>query len=90
MTMLNRLAAWTDWARLRRLLRYTAPHRLTMGLALLATLLTSLLGLVFPALVGRLLDGALLKAGPASSAALNWTVLLLVAVFVLRAISGAV
>jgi ATP-binding cassette, subfamily B, bacterial MsbA len=89
-SLFARVSAWTDWPKLRRLLRYTSPHRLTLGLALTATLLTSLLGLVFPALVGRLLDGALLKAGPESSAALNGAVLLLVAVFVLRAISGAV
>ena len=79
-----------DRARLTRILGYAVPYRARLALALGATLIFSALSLVFPSLVGSLIDGALLRASVASGGTLNRTVLLLLGVFVLRAVAGAV
>ena len=88
------LAGWSavrlDWRSLARILSAVRPYRLTLGLALLATLLTSALGLIFPALVGSLVDGALMRDSVTSAGTLNRTVLVLLMVFVLRAAAGAI
>ncbi len=84
-----RVLARAPWSRLRRLAALVQPYVPRLTLALAATALFSALSLIFPSLVGRLVDGALLRATVTSGEALNRTVLLLLLVFVGRAAAGA-
>ncbi len=72
-----------SWRQLVPLLGYLRPYRLTLALALVATVLASVLSLVYPGMVGHLLD----TADPATvqRANLNHLALALAAVFVSRA-----
>ena len=87
--LLARVLAKAPWSRLRRLAALVRPYTPRLTLALAATALFSALSLIFPSLVGRLVDGALLRATVTSGQALNRTVLLLLLVFVGRAAAGA-
>ena len=78
-----------DFSQLARLLQFTKPYRAALLIAGVATLISSALGLVFPQVVGRLLDAAFLKIGSTDTAALDQTVLLLVAVFAVQAVFNA-
>ena len=87
--LLARFRGQVPWSGLRRVAALVRPYTPRLALALGATALFSALSLVFPTLVGRLIDGALLRATVTSGQALNRTVLLLLLVFVARAAAGA-
>ena len=78
-----------DPRQLRRLLAYARPYRLPFVLGVLATLISSGLGLVFPRLFGTLIDASFLKVGSTDTGPLDRTVLLLLAIFALSACFGA-
>lgn len=78
-----------DPRQLRRLLAYARPYRGLFLLGLFATLLSSGLGLVFPALFGRLIDASFLRVGGQDTGPLDRTVLALLGVFALSALFGA-
>ncbi|MFC4424625.1 ABC transporter ATP-binding protein [Deinococcus navajonensis] len=78
-----------DPRQLARLLAYARPYRPIFVLGLLATLLSSGLNLVFPALFGRLIDASFLKVGSRDTGPLDRTVLLLLGVFLVSALFGA-
>ena len=72
-----------DFSQLRRLFAFTRPYRLALAVAGVSTVAASALGLVFPQVMGSLLDTAL---RPGSSAAqLDRIVLALVGVFLVQA-----
>lgn len=73
-----------DIKQLSRLLSYIGPYRSLLAVALIATTFSSLLGLVFPNFVGRLIDGALSEAR--SAAALDRIALGLIVIFALQAV----
>lgn len=75
-----------EWERLRRLLVYLRPYRAVLALALLATVLFSALSLVFPALVGSLLDAATGTRKGTDTGTLNRLALWLLTVFLLQAL----
>ena len=54
---------------------------LLAGLAIAATLVSSGLGLVFPQVIGKLIDASFLKIGSNDTSSLDGTVLMLFAVF---------
>ncbi len=74
-----------------RLLRYLWPYRLKFAAALFALLLSSLCGLAFPAVTGRLVNGAL---APPTAGSLSWQqdvdkiALLLVGLLALQALTS--
>ena len=76
-------------AQVRRLLTYARPYRLIFALGVLATLISSGLGLVFPQLFGRLIDASFLKVGSTDTGPLDRTVLSLLGIFALSAVFGA-
>ena len=79
-----------DFSQLARLLEFTKPYRVTLLIAGVATLVSSALGLVFPQVIGRLLDAAFLKIGSSDTRSLDGAVMLLVAVFAVQAGFNAV
>ncbi|WP_339096548.1 ABC transporter ATP-binding protein [Deinococcus sp. VB343] len=78
-----------DPRQLARLLVYARPYRTLFVLGVLATLLSSGLGLVFPRLFGTLIDASFLKVGSSDTAQLDRTVLMLLGIFALSACFGA-
>ncbi|WP_291425852.1 ABC transporter transmembrane domain-containing protein [Deinococcus sp.] len=78
-----------DPRQLARLLVYTRPYRALFVLGVLATLLSSGLGLVFPRLFGTLIDASFLKIGSTDTSQLDRTVLMLLGIFALSACFGA-
>ena len=78
-----------DPRQLRRLLAYARPYRLPFVLGVLATLISSGLGLVFPRLFGTLIDASFLKVGSTDTGPLDRTVLSLLGIFALSACFGA-
>lgn len=74
-----------DWGQLRRLLAYTRPYRVALAIAGVATLISSAFGLLFPMVIGQLVDASFLRIGSADTAQLDRTVLLLLLVFALQA-----
>ncbi len=79
-----------DFSQLSRLLQFTKPYRVSLVVAGVATVVSSALGLVFPQVIGRLLDAAFLKIGSSDTTALDQIVLLLVGVFAVQAVFNAV
>jgi ATP-binding cassette, subfamily B, bacterial MsbA len=77
-----------DFSQLRRLYAFTKPYRWALAVAVVTTLVSSGLGLVFPKIIGDLLDTALKPGAKASD--LDWVVLILVGVFFVRAIVGVI
>jgi ATP-binding cassette, subfamily B, bacterial MsbA len=77
-----------DFSQLRRLLAYTKPYRIALGVAAVATIISSALGLVFPQVIGRLLDASL-KPG-SSTSALDQLAVFLIGVFLIQALFNAV
>lgn len=78
-----------DSQQLRRLLAYTKPYLPLFVVGVLATLLSSGLGLVFPALFGQLIDASFLKVGASNTKQLDQTVLLLLGIFALMSLFSA-
>lgn len=74
-----------DLSQLSRLLAYTRPYRVHIIVAAIATLLASAAALVFPQVIGHLIDASFLRIGHSDSGPLNRTVLLLIGVFALQA-----
>jgi ATP-binding cassette, subfamily B, bacterial MsbA len=75
---------------LPRLLAFSKPYRLILLLAGLATLISSGLGLVFPQVLGRLVDASFLNLESKDTAQLDRTVLLLVLVALGQGIFSAI
>jgi subfamily B ATP-binding cassette protein MsbA len=78
-----------DPKQLARLLAYARPYRGIFVLGLLATLISSGLNLVFPALFGRLIDASFLRVGSTDTGPLDRTVVLLLGIFALSSLFGA-
>jgi ATP-binding cassette, subfamily B, bacterial MsbA len=78
-----------DFSQLRRLILYARPYLPLLVLGIVATLVSSGLGLVFPGLFGTLIDASFLKVGSTDTGPLDRTVLLLLGVFGLSALFGA-
>ena len=72
-----------------RLLAFARPYRLLFVLGLLSSLLSSVLGLVFPKLFGSLIDASFLKVGSSDTGPLDRTVLMLLGIFALSALFNA-
>ncbi len=72
-----------DFAQFRRLFAFVRPYRRYLAAALVGVLFASGLGLVFPRIMGNLVDTVVGQA--ADTASLNRTALLLIAVFFLQA-----
>ncbi|MFZ5992126.1 MAG: ABC transporter ATP-binding protein [Deinococcota bacterium] len=79
-----------DLGQLRRLLAYTRPYRTELIVAIIATLIGSAFGLLFPLVIGRLVDASFLRIGSADTTVLDRTVLILIGVFALQAFFSAV
>ncbi len=77
-----------DFSQLRRLLAYTKPYLTALSVAAVATIIASALGLVFPQVIGRLLDASL-KPG-SSTSALDQLAIFLIGVFLVQALFNAV
>jgi subfamily B ATP-binding cassette protein MsbA len=79
----------------RRLLGYTRPYRVQLGLAIVSTLIGSLMGLAFPRVVGQLVDAVFAPLGTQATGAsgdtsgLDHAVVLLIGVAVLQALFTA-
>ncbi|MFW8626259.1 ABC transporter ATP-binding protein [Deinococcus sp. ME38] len=78
-----------DPRQLVRLLAFARPYRALFVVGLLATLVSSGLNLVFPALFGRLIDASFLRVGSSDTSQLDRTVVLLLGIFALSALFGA-
>ncbi|UBV43044.1 ABC transporter ATP-binding protein/permease [Deinococcus taeanensis] len=78
-----------DPRQLTRLLAYARPYRALFAVGVAATLLSSGLNLVFPALFGRLIDASFLRVGSTDTSLLDRTVLSLLGIFALSALFGA-
>lgn len=78
-----------DPRQLTRLLGYIRPYRIAFVLGVLATMLSSGLGLVFPKLFGTMIDASFLKVGNRDTAQLDHIVLMLLGIFALSACFGA-
>ena len=76
-----------DLSQLRRLIAYTRPYLWALVIAGVATLISSALGLVFPQVIGRLLDASL-KPGTGSGA-LDQLAVFLIGVFLVQALFNA-
>nr|WP_189072836.1 ABC transporter transmembrane domain-containing protein [Deinococcus sedimenti] len=72
-----------------RLLAFARPYRWVFALGVVATLVSSGLNLVFPALFGRLIDASFLKVGSTDTSQLDRTVVALLGIFALSALFGA-
>ncbi len=73
----------------RQLFGYLAPYRAKFLAALAALLLSTVMGLLFPAVTGRLVDNALIKGGPEIPTGwlqnVNTTALVMIAVLAVQA-----
>ncbi|WP_189069516.1 ABC transporter ATP-binding protein [Deinococcus radiotolerans] len=78
-----------DPRQLVRLLAFARPYRWVFVVGVVATLISSGLNLVFPALFGRLIDASFLKVGSTDTGPLDRTVLALLGIFALSAVFGA-
>ncbi|MEW6420734.1 MAG: ABC transporter transmembrane domain-containing protein [Deinococcota bacterium] len=78
-----------DPRQLARLLAFARPYRVLFVLGVLATLISSGLNLIFPLLLGRLIDASFLKVGSTDTGPLDRTVGLLLGTFALSALFGA-
>ncbi|MXV20571.1 ABC transporter ATP-binding protein [Deinococcus xianganensis] len=78
-----------DPRQLVRLLAFARPYRWVFALGVVATLVSSGLNLVFPALFGRLIDASFLRVGSTDTSQLDRTVVALLGIFALSALFGA-
>ncbi|MDK2014194.1 MULTISPECIES: ABC transporter ATP-binding protein [unclassified Deinococcus] len=78
-----------DPRQLVRLLAFARPYRWGFVVGVLATLVSSGLNLVFPALFGRLIDASFLRVGSTDTSQLDRTVVALLGIFALSALFGA-
>ena len=75
---------------LRQLGRFVRPYRGRLAVAIGAVIVASSMGLVFPLVVGRLVDSALVESAAGDTGTLNRIALLLFAVFAVQALFGYV
>jgi subfamily B ATP-binding cassette protein MsbA len=80
----RRLIRRGDLDQLRRLLAYVRPYRWHLGVATVGVVFASALGLVFPAVMGDLVDSAL-GTGQDDASSLDRIALFLVGIFFLQA-----
>ncbi|MHA0041794.1 ABC transporter ATP-binding protein [Deinococcus sp. PEB2-63] len=78
-----------DPRQLVRLLAFARPYRWVFVVGVVATLVSSGLNLVFPALFGRLIDASFLRVGSTDTSQLDRTVVALLGIFALSALFGA-
>ncbi|WP_189057239.1 ABC transporter ATP-binding protein [Deinococcus daejeonensis] len=78
-----------DPRQLVRLLAFARPYRWVFVVGVVATLVSSGLNLVFPALFGRLIDASFLQVGSTDTSQLDRTVVALLGIFALSALFGA-
>lgn len=78
-----------DPRQLVRLLAFARPYRWVFVVGVVATLISSGLNLVFPALFGRLIDASFLRVGSTDTSQLDRTVVALLGIFALSAVFGA-
>jgi subfamily B ATP-binding cassette protein MsbA len=78
-----------DPRQLVRLLAFARPYRWVFVVGVVATLISSGLNLVFPALFGRLIDASFLRVGSTDTSQLDRTVVALLGIFALSALFGA-
>ena len=78
-----------DPRQLVRLLAFARPYRWVFVVGVVATLISSGLNLVFPALFGRLIDASFLRVGSTDTSQLDRTVVELLGIFALSALFGA-
>ncbi|GAA5436275.1 putative multidrug export ATP-binding/permease protein SAV1866 [Deinococcus aquaticus] len=78
-----------DPRQLVRLLAFARPYQWVFAVGVVATLISSGLNLVFPALFGRLIDASFLKVGSTDTSQLDRTVVALLGIFALSALFGA-
>lgn len=78
-----------DPKQLLRLLAFARPYRGLFVVGVLATLLSTGLGLVFPMVFGKLIDASFLKVGSSNTAQLDQTVVTLLGIFLLSACFSA-
>jgi len=75
-----------DLRQLRRLLAFIRPYRSRLVAAVGAVVVSSVMGLVFPLVVGRLVDSALVDTSSGDTSSLNRIALALLAVFAVQAV----
>ncbi len=75
-----------DLRRLRRLTEFMRPYRWRLAGAIAAVAVASAMGLVFPLVIGRLVDSALLDSAAGDPSTLNRIALLLLGVFAVQAV----
>ncbi|MCP3973993.1 MAG: ATP-binding cassette domain-containing protein [bacterium] len=71
---------------LRRLAWFLKPYRRRLAMAIGAVVVASAMGLVFPLVIGRLVDSALLESAAGDTSTLNRIALALLAVFAVQAL----
>ncbi len=76
----------SELGRLRRLLAFVRPYRKRMALAITAVVIASAMGLVFPLVVGRLVDSALAESAAGDTGTINRIALGLLGVFAVQAV----
>ena len=76
----------SELGRLRRLLAFVRPYRKRMALAITAVVIASAMGLVFPLVVGRLVDSALSESAAGDTSTINRIALGLLGVFAIQAV----
>ncbi len=77
---LQKVPNFTDVKQFQRLWQFTKPYRLVLVGAIFATLISSGLGLVFPQVLGKLVDASFLNLVSKSTAQLDSVVVLLILV----------
>ena len=75
-----------DLRQLRRLAAFVRPYRARLAVAVVAVVVASAMGLVFPLVVGDLVDSALVDSVAGDPSALNRIALLLLVVFAVQAV----
>ena len=75
-----------DLRQVRRLFVFLKPYRMPLGAAIIAVVVASAMGLVFPLVIGRLVDTALTETVGGDAATLNRIALILLAVFAVQAV----
>ena len=79
-----------DLRQLRRLFAFLLPYRGRLVLAIGAVIVSAAMGLVFPLVIGRLVDSALVDSAAGDTSTINRIALLLLGVFAVQAIFGYV
>jgi len=76
----------SDLAQLRRLASFMRPYRWRLAAAMVAVVVAAAMGLVFPLVIGRLVDSALADSAAGDTSSLNRIATVLLAVFAVQAV----